>query len=70
MHNLNNNKKNNVIVTAATLVMVVTILVFATTTMAPLTALGSRSGGGEFIDPLTLRKTPAVVSGDNIYIAW
>jgi hypothetical protein len=43
--------------------------------MAPLTALASRTGGGEegFIDPtgdLGRPKAPVVVSGDNIYIAW
>jgi hypothetical protein len=51
-----------------------TILVVAigVTTMAPLTALASRFGGGEegFIDPVADRKAPAVVSGDNVYIAW
>jgi hypothetical protein len=65
-------KKNNLVVTAATLFTVAAI-VFATTTMAPLTALGSRLGGGEeegFIEQLNLRKAPTVVSGDNIYIAW
>jgi hypothetical protein len=71
MHNLNNNNKNNAKVTtaAATLFTVATI-VFATTTMAP-SALASRFGGGEgFVDPHMDRKAPAVVSGDNIYIAW
>jgi hypothetical protein len=65
-------KKNNLVVTAATLFTVAAI-VFATTTMAPLTALGSRLGGGEeegFIEPILQRKAPVVVSGDNIYIAW
>jgi hypothetical protein len=40
--------------------------------MAPLTALASRFRGGEegFIDPIADRKAPAVVSGDNVYIAW
>ena len=75
MHNLNNNnKKNNSIVTAAKVLSLATILVVAigVTTMAPLTALASRFGGGEegFVDPNTFRKAPAVVSGDNIYIAW
>jgi hypothetical protein len=70
-------KKNNSKVTtkaATTLLSLATIiLVFATTsTMAPLTAQGSRSGREEgFIQPTTFdRKAPSVVSGDNIYIAW
>jgi hypothetical protein len=72
MYRLNSKKKNNLVVTAATLFTVATIVLASTTTMAPLTALGSRSGEG-FMDPSTLRsetKAPAVVSGDNIYIAW
>ena len=50
MHNLNNNnKKNNSIVTAAKVLSLATILVVAigVTTMAPLTAQASRTGGGE-----------------------
>jgi hypothetical protein len=74
MTHLNNKKRNNTIVTAAKVFSLATILVVAigVTTMAPLTALGSRSGGGEgFIDFIaTDRKAPPVVSGDNIYIAW
>jgi hypothetical protein len=50
-HNLNKNKKeNNTILAAAKVFSLATILVVAAigvTTMAPLTALGSRSGGGE-----------------------
>jgi hypothetical protein len=78
-HNLNksNKKKNNSIVTATAKVFsLATILVVAAigvSTMAPLTALASRFGGGEetgFIDETHDRKAPAVVSGDNIYIAW
>jgi len=70
---LNSNKKNNnTKVTAATLLLLATTLIVAgVTTTAPLTALASRSGGGEFGDPASdLRKAPSVVSGDNIYIAW
>jgi hypothetical protein len=57
---------------ATSLLTLVTILVFATTsTMAPLAAQATRFGGGEgFIDPTMDRKAPAVVTGDNIYIAW
>ena len=75
MHNLNKNnkKKNSTIVTAAKVFSLATILVVAIgVTTTPLTALGSRAG---FIDPTSdIRterpKAPAVVSGDNIYIAW
>ena len=75
-HNLSNNKKrNNTIVTPAKVFSLATILVVAigVSIMAPLTALASRSGDGEFINPTTqLRspRAPTVVSGDNIYIAW
>ena len=74
MHNLNNDKKeNNVIVTTAKVFSLATILVVAISiSSTPLTALASRFGGGEqgFIDPHIDRKAPAVVSGDNVYIAW
>jgi hypothetical protein len=74
MHNLNNKNKNNSKVTAtATLVLLGAILIVATVSAAPLGALASRLGGEEtgFIDPTTGdRKAPAIVSGDNIYIAW
>jgi hypothetical protein len=78
-HLKNDNKKkknNNTILAAAKVFSFATILVVAAigvTTMAPLTAQGSRFGGGEetgFIDPNADRKAPSVVSGDNIYIAW
>jgi hypothetical protein len=79
-NNLNTKKKNNPKVTTATAAAKVlsfaTILVVAigVTTMAPLTALGSRFGGGEgSIIGSELdsgRLAPTVVSGDNIYIAW
>jgi hypothetical protein len=47
--NSNKKKKNNSEATAAKVLSLATILVFAigVSTMAPLTALGSRSGGGE-----------------------
>jgi hypothetical protein len=76
MKHLNSNKKkNNTKVAAAKVFSLATILVVAAigiTTMAPLTALASRSGGGEgFIDPVVgFRKAPAVVTGENVYIAW
>jgi hypothetical protein len=67
MKHLNNKKKkDNTLVTAATLFTLITI-VFATT-MAP-SALGSRFGKAGFSDP-DQTDAPAVVSGDNIYIAW
>jgi hypothetical protein len=76
-HLKNDNKKknnNNTILAAAKVFSFATILVVAAigvTTMPPLTAIASRSGGGEgFIDPVAERKAPSVVSGDNIYIAW
>jgi hypothetical protein len=78
-HLKNDNKKknnnNNTILAAAKVFSLATILVVAAigvTTMAPLTALASRSGGGGegFIDSVAERKAPSVVSGDNIYIAW
>jgi len=69
-------KKNNPKATsaAAFLLLATTLLVVASVS-TPLAALASRSGtgDGDFIDPTTgLRspRAPAVVSGDNIYIAW
>ncbi|MDQ3718606.1 MAG: hypothetical protein M3298_05360 [Thermoproteota archaeon] len=78
MKHLNNNKKNNTIVAAAKVLSLATttlVLAIGVTTMAPLTALGAISGGGEegFTEPSTLHRSaraPVVVSGDNIYIAW
>jgi hypothetical protein len=78
MKHLNNNKKkDNTIVAAAKVLSLATTLVLAigVTAMAPLTALGAISGGGEegFTEPSTLHRSaraPVVVSGDNIYIAW
>jgi hypothetical protein len=70
-HNLN--IKNNSIVTATKVLSLAAILVVAigVSTMAPLTALATRLGGGEIVDIDALdRRAPAVVSGDNIYIAW
>ena len=52
--------------------MAAIILAIATgVSTTPLTALASRFGGEEgFVDPNTFRKAPAVISGENIYIAW
>jgi hypothetical protein len=68
-HNLNKNKnKNNTIVTAV-------VIAFLTLT-GPLVLLIpiSQSAEATTLDPIALRKSetraPAVVSGDNIYIAW
>ncbi len=64
---------NDSIVTAATLFTLAFFVLAAGVTTTPLTALASRSGDGEFTEPTTqLRsaRAPAVVSGDNIYIAW
>jgi hypothetical protein len=72
MHNLNKNKKkNNSKVTAATLVLLTTIIVIAgaSTALLGLTTAKSVEGlRGDFGDIIT--KAPAVVSGDNIYLAW
>ena len=80
MKHLNNNKKkDNTIVAAVKVLSLATtttlLLAIGVTTMAPLTALGAISGGGEegFTEPSTLHRSaraPVVVSGDNIYIAW
>lgn len=76
MIHLNKNKKRNAskVTATATLLLLVTILVVAAgVSSAPLTALASRSAGGDFIDPtadLRSSKAPVVVSGDNVYIAW
>jgi hypothetical protein len=76
-NNLNNTNKNNSKVTTTKVLSLATILVIAigVTTTLPLTALGSRFGGGgegsiigSELD--SGRLAPAVVSGDNIYIAW
>ncbi len=78
MRHLNNNKKNNSKATVAKVLSLPTMLVVAigvVSTMAPLTALGAISGGGEegFTEPSTLHRSaraPVVVSGDNIYTTW
>jgi hypothetical protein len=71
-NNLNTKEKNNSIVTAAKVLLLATILVVAIgVSTTPLTALGSRLGGGEVADIDALdRRAPSVVSGDNIYLAW
>jgi hypothetical protein len=68
-HNLNKNKnKNKTIVTAV-------VIAFLTLT-SPLVLLIpiSQSAEATTLDPIALRKSetraPAVVSGDNIYLAW
>jgi hypothetical protein len=51
MKNLNKNKKkNNTIVSTAMLLSLATIIVITGVTTTPLTALGSRSGGGEALE--------------------
>jgi hypothetical protein len=77
-HNLNSNKKKNNNTKVATtakvfsLAAILVVAIIGVIITPPLTALASRSGGGELGDPTTeLRKwAPTVVSGDNIYIAW
>jgi hypothetical protein len=71
MHTLN---KNNPILPATKFLSLATILVVAAigvTITPPLTALASRLGG-ELVQVIEdgIRRAPAVVSGDNIYIAW
>lgn len=74
IHNLNNDRKNSTtIITAATLLSLATIVLVASTAiiepLASHSAWASRQG--LIIEPdQELRKAPAVVSGDNIYIAW
>src|SRR5215217_8190288 len=74
-HFKNNKKKNNAIVTTATLAMLATFVVVVA---GPATILGiirpvdaaiTETTGGS-VQPSPERKVPAVVSGDNIYIAW
>src|SRR5215217_2894695 len=74
-HFKNNKKKNNAIVITATLAMLATIVVVVA---GPATILGiirpvdaaiTETTGGS-VQPSPERKVPAVVSGDNIYIAW
>jgi hypothetical protein len=71
MIHLKNKKENNLIVKATTLVMLVTIIVLAT---AGTTIIGINRSADAFVIPglggRTDSKAPAVVSGDNIYIAW
>jgi hypothetical protein len=81
MHHLNKNKKKkkkkNVIVTAATVVMLATILVVAAASAAATVGVTTiKSADATFDDTRTskmrvgLPAAPAVVSGDNIYVAW
>jgi hypothetical protein len=71
MIHLKNKKKNNLIVKATTLVMLVTIIVLAT---AGTTIIGINRSADAFVIPglggRTDSKAPAIVSGDNIYVAW
>jgi predicted membrane-bound mannosyltransferase len=76
--NYNKKKKNNSIVTAATFLtlatITITLLVGTAVTIAPLASLQSASAQ-RFIDSesnfaVERKLAPAVVSGDNIYIAW
>ena len=76
MRHLNNNKTNDSKASLAKVLSLAIMLVvgISVSTMAPLTVLGTRSGGdGDFIDPtanLRSARAPVVISGDNIYIAW
>jgi hypothetical protein len=80
MHHLNKNnkkKKKNVIVTAATVVMLATILVVAAANAAATVGVTTiKSADATFDDTRTSKMragvpaAPAVVSGDNIYVAW
>jgi hypothetical protein len=71
MIHLKNKKENNLIVKATTLVMLATIIVLAT---AGTTIIGINRSADAFVIPglggRTDSKAPAIVSGDNIYVAW
>ncbi len=65
MHNPNSNKKNNSIVTATT--------VIAFLSFGAILLLLSQSADGSIIRQIGSERSaqaPAVVSGDNIYLAW
>jgi hypothetical protein len=84
MHNLNNDRKNNTtIITAAILLSLATIVLVASTAIiAPLASHSAWASTQGLIverdrpvtkfsaDETQFAKAPAVVSGDNIYIAW
>ena len=71
MIHLKNKKKINLIVKATTIVMLTTIIVFTT---AGTTIIGINRSADAFVIPglggRTDSKAPAIVSGDNIYVAW
>jgi hypothetical protein len=67
-HNLNNNKKDNVIASAI-LFTLATILVIAGAATA-ITTIQSAEANLAVAIPVSRREAPAVVSGDNIYVAW
>jgi hypothetical protein len=77
MHNLNNNKKKNSVATTTAFLSLATILVLAgvSTALAGIIPLLQSAEAQRFqelgsdfaVEP---SKAPAVVSGDNIYIAW
>ena len=81
MIHLNNNKKNNAIITATTTI-IVTVAIAVIIIAAPLashSAWASAQGliverdrpvTGFSADESQFAKAPAVVSGDNVYIAW
>jgi hypothetical protein len=75
MSSLDNNQKNSSKVRSgatATLILLEILLLVIASVSTPLTVLGSISGGEETvaIDIDATRKAPAVVSANNIYIAW
>ena len=77
MYNLNNNKKKNSVATATTfLVLATTALIVASvcTPLATTLPLLQSAAAQRFIesgsDIRPAPDAPAVVSGDNIYIAW
>jgi hypothetical protein len=75
MSSLDNIQKNSSKVRSGattTLLLLEILLLVIASVSTPLTALGSISGGEEAIaiDIDATRKAPAVVSSNNIYIAW
>jgi hypothetical protein len=76
MIHLNNNKKNNTIVTTAKVLFLVTTIIFvvagtAVVIKAPLSVQSADAIINQ-ISPFgrTEPKAPAVISGENIYLAW
>jgi hypothetical protein len=76
MYNPNSNQKKNVVATTTSFLLLATILIVAgiSTPLATTTPLLQSASAQKFIsedtDFVVEPKAPAVVSGDNIYVAW